>query len=229
MRRSRELDLALGDRLDPAAIPSAGLRAQYTVEPFLNPVHQLGMPVLGRVASNRVFFLPPPSYPGCGRPRVRGRKIKLNDARTLPRIDARQESELADGRRTEVSRWDDLRMRQWPGQRLALYRVIEYQASGKPRYRRPLWLIFVAASREIKSPSPCEGRATYQARFSVEHSIRFLKGDLGLTCGQFNSTEAEGRVQVSRRDGGDGLLVFAGLARAGTDCRREAPGLVAER
>jgi DDE superfamily endonuclease len=170
--------------------------AQYTVEPFLNPVHQLGIPVLGRVASNRVFFLPPPSYPGFGRPRVRGRKIKLNDARTLPRIDARQEWELADGRTTEVSRWDDIRMRKWPGQRLALYRVIEYQASGKPRYRRPLWLIFVAASREIESPTPCEGRAIYQARFSVEHSIRFMKGDLGLTCGQFNSTEAEGRVQV---------------------------------
>ncbi|HKA18777.1 MAG TPA: hypothetical protein VKN18_10835 [Blastocatellia bacterium] len=30
----------------------------------------------------------------------------------------------------------------------------------------------------------------------IEHSIRFMKGDLGLTCGQFNSTEAEGRVQV---------------------------------
>lgn len=30
----------------------------------------------------------------------------------------------------------------------------------------------------------------------IEHSIRFQKGELGLTAGQFNSTEAEGRVQV---------------------------------
>ena len=79
--------------------------AQYTVEPFLNPVHQLGIPILGRVASNRVFFLPPPPYPGFGRPRVRGRKIKLNDARTLPKIDAKQEWELEDGRTIEVSRF----------------------------------------------------------------------------------------------------------------------------
>jgi hypothetical protein len=170
--------------------------AQYTVEPFLNPVRGLGIPVLGRVASNRVFFLPPPPYPGFGRPRVRGRKIKLNDARTLPKIDAKQEWELEDGRTIEVSRWDDIRMRKWPGQRLALYRVIEYKAGGKPRYKRPLWLIFVPASLEIELPTPCEAQAIYEERFSVEHSIRFMKGDLGLTCGQFNGTEAEGRVQV---------------------------------
>src|SRR4030095_9171451 len=73
--------------------------AQYTVEPFLNPVHQLGISILGRVASNRVFFLPAPPYSGFGRPRLRGRKIKLNDARTLPQIDAEHEWELEDGRR----------------------------------------------------------------------------------------------------------------------------------
>lgn len=170
--------------------------AQYTVEPFLNPVHGLGIPVLGRVANNRVFFLPPPPYPGFGRPPVRGRKIKLNDARTLPAIDAKDEWELEDGGRIEVSRWDDIRMRKWPGQKLALYRVIEYKADGKARYKRPLWLIFVPASLEIELPAPREAQAIYQERFSVEHSIRFMKGDLGLTCGQFNSTEAEGRVQV---------------------------------
>src|SRR5262245_45345729 len=85
--------------------------AQYTVEPFLNPVHQLGIPILGRVASNRVFFLPPPPYPGFGRPRVHGRKIRLNDERTLPTIGAQEEWELDGGGRVEVSRWDDVRMR----------------------------------------------------------------------------------------------------------------------
>src|SRR5262249_50035044 len=169
--------------------------AQYTVEPFLNPVHGLGISVLGRVAGHRVFFLPPPPYPGFGRPRVRGRKIKLNDARTLPAIDAKDEWELEGGGRVEVSRWDDIRMRKWPGQRLALYRVIEYKADGKPRYKRPLWLIFVPASLEIELPTPREAQAIYDERFSVEHSIRFMKGDLGLTCGQFN------RVQLFLNDG----------------------------
>jgi hypothetical protein len=170
--------------------------AQYTVEPFLNPVHQLGIPVLGRVASNRVFFLPPPPYPGFGRPPVRGRKIKLNDARTLPKIDAKEEWQLEDGGRIEVSRWDDVRMRKWPPQQLVLYRVIEYKANGQPRYKRPLWLLFVPAPSHTELPTPREAQAIYEERFSVEHSIRFMKGDLGLTCGQFNSAEAEGRVQV---------------------------------
>jgi DDE superfamily endonuclease len=170
--------------------------AQYTAEAFLNPVRDLGIPVLGRVANNRVFFLPPPPYPGFGRPPVRGRKIKLNDARTPPKIDAKEEWELEGGGRIEVSRWNDVRMRKWPPQRLALYRVIEYKADGKPRYKRPLWLIFVPASSDAELPRPREAQAIYEERFSVEHSIRFLKGDLGLTSGQFNSLEAEGRVQV---------------------------------
>jgi hypothetical protein len=50
--------------------------AQYTAEPFLAPVHDLKVSILGRVANNRVFYLPPPTYCGFGRPPVRGRKIK---------------------------------------------------------------------------------------------------------------------------------------------------------
>jgi DDE superfamily endonuclease len=128
--------------------------AHYTVEPFLNPVHQLGIPILGRVASNRVFFLPPPPYTGFGRPPVRGLKIKLNDARTLPQINAKEEWRLENGGRIEVSRWDDVRMRKWPGQQLVLYRVIEYRADGQPRYKRPLWLIFAPAAVDVEPPTP---------------------------------------------------------------------------
>jgi hypothetical protein len=194
--------------------------AQYSVAPFLKPVQELGIPVLGRVANNRTFFLPPPPYSGFGRPRVRGRKIKLNDGRTLPPIDAQEQGEINGGGRIEVSRWNHVRMRQWPGQPLALYRVIEYRADGKPRYQRPMWLIFVAvpapspesapgacASAQVEPdagrlptpvtlPTPREAEAIYDERFGIEHSIRFMKSELGLTCGQFNSIAAEGRVQV---------------------------------
>ena len=168
--------------------------AQYTVKPFLDPVHNLNIPIHGRVASNRTFFLPPPPYSGFGRPRVRGRKIKLNDARTLPPVDIQEERELDGGGRIEISRWNDVRMRQLPNQQLALYRVIEYKSDGKPRFKRPLWLIFVPVNDKL--PSPGEAQAMYEERFKIEHSIRFLKHELGLIAGQFNSIEAEGRVQV---------------------------------
>ena len=168
--------------------------AQYTVAPFLRPVHHLGVSVLGRVRSNRCFYLPPEAYRGFGRPRVRGRKLKLNDQRTLPEPELEREWKLESGGRVAVSRWDDVRLKQWPEQRLALYRVSEYRADGKPRYRRPLWLIFVPVQERL--PTPQQAEAIYDERFSIEHSIRFMKGELGLTSGQFNGPEAEGRVQV---------------------------------
>lgn len=170
--------------------------AQYTVAPFLKPVHELGISILGRVRNNRCFYLPPPSYSGFGRPKVRGRKVKLNDARTLPTATATEEWKLEAGGRVEVTRWDDLRMRQWPEQAITLYRVIEYKADGQPRYKRPLWLIFVPATAQIQAPTPRQAEAIYDERFSIEHPIRFLKGELGATSGQFNSLAAEGRVQV---------------------------------
>ena len=170
--------------------------AQYTAAPFLKPVHELGIPLLGRVRNNRCFYLPPPAYSGCGRPAVRGRKLKLNDARTLPPVEAQEGWELTGGGRIEVSRWDDVRMKQWPTQRLLLYRVVEYKADGRRRYKRPLWLIFVPTVAPSAAPTPRQAEAIYDERFSIEHSIRFLKGELGATCGQFNGPAAEGRVQV---------------------------------
>lgn len=205
--------------------------AGYTNEPFLRPVSSLGIPILGRAASNRCFYLPPPPYRGMGRPSVRGRKFKLNDARTLPPVDEFEQRALADGSRLAVSRWNDVRIRKWPEKRLILYRVIEYRADGKPRYKRPLWLIYVPAETRIDQavigtpkvetsnlevarleaskvetptmespkndlPSPLEAAELYEARFGVEHGIRFMKRELGLTAGQFNSLAAEGRIQV---------------------------------
>ncbi len=77
-----------------------------------------------------------------------------------------------------------------------MYRVIEYKANGKRRYKRPLWLIRVPAACQTEMPTPRQAEAIYDECFSIEHSIRFLKGELGVTCGQFNGQAAEGRVQV---------------------------------
>jgi hypothetical protein len=71
--------------------------AAYTNEPTLRPMVAAGVNVLGRVSSKRVFYLPPPPYSGTGRPRVRGRKLKLNDQRTLPAPDQHQRVEVSEG------------------------------------------------------------------------------------------------------------------------------------
>jgi len=115
--------------------------AAYTNAPTLRPMVAAGLNVLGRVSATRVFYLPPPPYSGFGRPRVRGRKLKLSDQRTLPPPADFQRVEKAEGGWHEISQWADVRMRQWPPQPLGLYRVWEYKADGTPRYKRPLWVI----------------------------------------------------------------------------------------
>lgn len=168
--------------------------ADYTKATVLRPMYEAGINVLGRVSSKRKFYLPPPSYGGRGRPCVRGRKLKLNDARTLPEPDENQRVELAAGRSCEVSRWSDVRMFAWPEQPLALYRVVEYRADGSLRYKRPLWLIYMPA--QGVAPTLSEARAIYECRFSVEHSLRFMKGELLLDGGQFNGTDALERIAL---------------------------------
>jgi hypothetical protein len=127
--------------------------AAYTNAPTLRPMVAAGVNVLGRVSSKRVFYLPPPPYRGRGRPQVRGRKLKLNDQRTLPEPDQQQRVAGAGGSWYEVSQWHDVRMRQWPTQPLGLYRVWEYRANGTRRYKRPLWVIYVG-----RAPAPTPRR-----------------------------------------------------------------------
>jgi hypothetical protein len=169
--------------------------AYYTKAPYLKPMQKAGVNVLGRVAANRVFYLPPPPYCGRGRPPQKGRKIKLNDARTLPDADTVEQVKLYDGGRIEISCWEDVRMRGWLTQDLVLYRVIEYRSDGKARYRRPLWLIYIRGEQSER-PTPAEASAIYDCRFGIEHSLRFLKQELSLTAAQFNSTDALHRIAL---------------------------------
>src|SRR5262249_4518231 len=76
--------------------------AGYTNQPTLAPLLKAGVHVFGRVSSKRTFYLPPPGGTGKrprGRPKVRGKKIKLNDARTVPVPDAETTVRYEEGRR----------------------------------------------------------------------------------------------------------------------------------
>jgi len=165
--------------------------AGYTNVPTLRPMVEAGALLLGRISGRRVLFRPPPPRTGKrGRPAVRGAKIKLWDQRTLPSPGLEEAFELDGKRRFEVARYDDVRMRSWPEQRLTLYRIVEYRADGRRRFKRPLWLIYAGS---VAAPSPRAARALYGARYGIEHSFRFLKGELGLVSGQFNGDSALGR------------------------------------
>jgi hypothetical protein len=176
--------------------------SQYTVRPFLEPVIGEGVNVLGRLRNNRCFYLPVETYSGAGRPAQLGAKFKLNEPKTHPPADWKESWSLATGGRIEASGWKDVRQKGWASQPLMLYRIIEYRADGTPRYKRPLWLLFVAGKAKVAdqapviAPTPRQADAIYDERFSVEHAIRFGKQELGLVSGQFNSVAAEGREQT---------------------------------
>jgi hypothetical protein len=193
--------------------------SQYTVCPFLKPVVARGVSVLGRLRNNRCFYLPVEEYGGFGRPAQLGAKFKLSEPKTHSPADWSQDWQLARGGRVEARGWKDVRQRGWASQPLTLYQVIEYRADGKPRYRRPLWLLFVAgqppivqqvdAEAQVSAPSlgeavqvaaepptPRQADAIYDERFSIEHAIRFGKQEICMVGGQFNSLAAEGREQT---------------------------------
>jgi hypothetical protein len=100
--------------------------AAYTNMPTLRPLVAAGLNVLGRVSAKRVFYLPPPPYPGSGRPRVRGHKLQLSDQRTLPLPAYFQRVEKADGGWYEISQWAAVRRWKWPPQPLVL--VMSYNS-----------------------------------------------------------------------------------------------------
>lgn len=170
--------------------------AGYTNVPTLRPMVEVRANLLGRISGRRVLFRavgPRPAKPKRGRPRRYGARVRLWDQRTLPVASLDEEVTLEDGRRFQISRYDELRMRGWPEQSISLYRVIEYRADGRARFTRPLWLIYVGAAQ---APSPRQARAIYGARFSIEHAFRFMKRELGLISGQFNGEGARERVQL---------------------------------
>ena len=176
--------------------------SQYTVRPFLEPVTAAGVNVLGRVRNNRCFYLPVEGYSGFGRPAQLGARFKLNDPATHPAAPVTEKWELPTGGRIEARGWQDVRQKGWAAQPLTLYQVMEYRADGQARYKRPLWLLFVAgqsvkvAAPVVAAPTPRQAEAIYDERFSIEHAIRFSKQELGLVSGQFNRVAAEGREQT---------------------------------
>ena len=124
---------------------------------------------------------------------MRRRKIKLSDQRTAPPPDRYHRVRKAPGGWYEITQWEDVRMRKWPSQPLGLYRVWEYRGDGIRRYKRPLWLIYVGSAA---APKPAEAQAIYEHRFDIEHSLRFMKGEVSLDGAQFNGPQAQQRIAL---------------------------------
>lgn len=136
------------------------------------------MEALLRIKSDRVFYRSPTAYQAGqrGAPRKDGSRFKCNDQTTHPVADRTYHTcdETADGHSLEVAAWDNLHFKQERNIKVSLIRLTRKAASGKRGDPRISWFVFWG--KEAFDLSQVE--ATYQRRFSLEHTFRFLKQDL---------------------------------------------------
>ena len=154
--------------------------------------HELGATthILGRLRSNQTFHAAPePTPPQRGAPRRHGQRIKLNDPATLQTPDHTAV--------THNARYGEVTLSVWGGQHRRIPRagywtghpgkipivtgtVIRVQIERLPgggTPDRPMWLWHAGPTLL----DPVTVFATYQRRFDLEHTFRFLKQDLGWT------------------------------------------------
>ena len=138
---------------------------------------QAQVEALLRVKSDRVFYRSPTAYQAGqrGAPRKDGSRFKCNDQATHGPADRTYQShDERGGHELEVAAWDNLHFKQERGVKVSLIRLIRHAASGKRGDPRVSWFVFWG--KEALALSKVE--ATYQRRFSLEHTFRFMKQDL---------------------------------------------------
>jgi hypothetical protein len=160
----------------------------------------LGVQILGRVRSDRVFYGPAPAGPGGklgGRPPRHGARFAAAQPDTLPGPDQRLEAVSPRYGTVEISAWHGLHQkltkqagwRGYPGQLPVIPgTVIRIQVQHLPgdRAPKPLWLWHHGPS---DSPFDLDLLwKTYLRRFDIEHTFRLLKQVLGWTAPQIRTT-----------------------------------------
>ena len=76
-----------------------------------------------RLSSNRCFYGEPTVYDGRGRPRLHGKKFKLNDETTWSPEAQKVEVEHPLPGRPQIQAWHNLHFRQAPDEKLSLIRI----------------------------------------------------------------------------------------------------------
>jgi hypothetical protein len=152
---------------------------------------------IARVRGNRKFFRVPASNSRTrrGRPQEYGEELLLQDP-SEPDLEEVTTMITRKGRECQVllQRWNDVIMQGSKEERthqhpFDLLRVTVTDKTGKPVYRRPLWVIIVGARRrEVRSK---DAHIAYGRRYDIEHFFRFGKQRLQLVNSQTSETRHE--------------------------------------
>lgn len=153
----------------------------------------LGVDILARLASHRVFCRAAPPWKGIGRVPKHGAPFTLADATTHGAPDAT--TVIADPRHGTITceRWDRLHAERQAAVELSVIRI--QHARYAPQAHRtgtppPLWLVWIGTEAP---PDPAQARQWYARRFAIEHAFRFLKQTQGWTTPQVRSPQTADR------------------------------------
>ncbi|MCH8296391.1 transposase [Candidatus Poribacteria bacterium] len=167
---------------------------------FLGPVTPLrNLVTIARTRCNRVFYQRPVPIPGAvqkGHPRWYGARFDLKDKNTWTTPDLGDVISITTRRgrplRVEIKAWHNLLMRgtrEYPmhNHPLTLIRIDVTDATGKPVFRRPMWLTVIGESRaQLSLKAIWEA---YRQRYDEEHFFRFGKQKLLTTAYQTPDVE----------------------------------------
>ena len=154
---------------------------------------------IARCRSSRVFYHTPKlAEKKRGHPTWYGQRFDLKDQTTWPPPDSVQQVNLTTRRgrqfTVEIQGWQNLLMRgtrEYPMHQspFTLIRIVVNNASGKPVFSRPLWLIIIGNRRAEISLKQIW--VAYRQRYDVEHFFRFGKQRLLTTAYQTPEVEHE--------------------------------------
>ena len=146
-----------------------------------------------RLRSRRNLYHKPPPYGGIGRPRVHGDVFKVHKPETWSKPDEQREHTEQDAKgrvlRVVIETWQEMHFQEAPHCPFTLVKVTTYKADGKPRFKKPLWLI-IHGQRVLPAE---QARSTYLRRPTIEHFNRFVKQNLLFEASQMGSVEQEER------------------------------------
>lgn len=155
--------------------------SQYGCASFVKQTADIPCDRLMRLSSNRCFYGEPIGYNGRGRPRLHGKKFKLNDETTWSSETQKVEVEHPKQGRLQIQAWHNLHFRQASDEPLSLIRV---QQLDLPK-SKPLWL----AWKGEQMPTLIEVVELYLRRFTIEHWYRFCKQRLHWTLPNLGTKE----------------------------------------
>ncbi|MCW5968306.1 MAG: hypothetical protein KIT57_24050 [Blastocatellales bacterium] len=164
--------------------------SEYPTEDILDQADEHTRLLIRLRGNNKLFGEPEPRPPNKrGAPTKHGPKIKLNCEETLNEPTREIRFPDSGGGCVVISIWERMHFKSRPELPLCVVRIEILTADGKPRYRRPLWLLWTGPAEMDWA----KFWRVYLRRFALESVHQFTKNSLAWTRGRFGYTGREER------------------------------------